>query len=84
MLAKASLVFGAAACFGIVYELLFIPFALPAVVCGHMALAGFKKSGDASAGKGRAVAGLILGYILIAGTALFVALYAAGTIEFRI
>lgn len=37
--------------------------AIPAVICGHMALSKIKKSAGALAGEGLAIAGLILGYI---------------------
>jgi len=40
--------------------------AIPAVICGHVALSKIKKSAGALAGEGLAIAGLVLGYIGIA------------------
>lgn len=40
--------------------------AIPAVICGHIALSKIKKSAGALAGNGLAIAGLVLGYIGIA------------------
>jgi len=39
--------------------------AIPAVICGHIALAKIRKSGGTVGGKGIATAGLILGYIAL-------------------
>ena len=39
--------------------------AIPGVICGHKALSQIKRSGGALAGKGMAIAGLIMGYIAI-------------------
>jgi hypothetical protein len=40
------------------------PFAgIPAIITGHLALSRIKKSGGALQGKGRAVAGLVMGYV---------------------
>lgn len=41
-------------------------FAIPAVICGHMAYARINRSGGALAGQGLALAGLITGYLNIA------------------
>jgi competence protein ComGC len=41
-------------------------FAIPAVICGHIAHSRVKRSGGALAGGGMALAGLITGYISIA------------------
>jgi len=41
-------------------------FAIPAVICGHIAHSRIKRSGGALAGSGMALAGLITGYISIA------------------
>ena len=41
-------------------------FAIPAVICGHIAHSRIKRSGGALAGGGMALAGLITGYISIA------------------
>jgi Domain of unknown function (DUF4190) len=40
--------------------------AIPAVICGHVARAKIRRSGDTLGGKGIATAGLILGYIALA------------------
>jgi type IV pilus assembly protein PilA len=45
----------------------FLPAAIGAVVFGHLALAEIKRSGGRLIGGGRAVAGLVLGYIGLAG-----------------
>ena len=44
---------------------------LPAVICGHLGLARIKRSNGTMGGGGMAVAGLILGYLALAGTAAF-------------
>jgi hypothetical protein len=41
-------------------------FAIPAVICGHMAYSRIKRSGGALVGQGIALAGLITGYLSIA------------------
>jgi uncharacterized protein DUF4190 len=57
--ATASLVFGILAlCTGIT--------AIPAVICGHIALAQINQAGGMGQGKGMAIAGLVIGYALIA------------------
>ncbi len=40
--------------------------ALPAVICGHLALGRIKRSGDGLTGRGLAIAGLVLGYLFLA------------------
>jgi hypothetical protein len=40
-------------------------FAIPAVICGHMAYSRIKRSGGALVGQGMALAGLITGYLSI-------------------
>ncbi len=45
----------------------FLPAAVCAIVLGHIALAEIKRSGGRLIGAGRAVAGLVLGYIGLAG-----------------
>ncbi|MGC4016669.1 MAG: GYF domain-containing protein [Luteolibacter sp.] len=42
--------------------------AIPAVICGHMALARINESPVPMGGRGMAIAGLILGYLCIAAT----------------
>ena len=49
--------------------------AIPAVICGHHARAKIKASGGTAGGAGLALAGLILGYIAIAMTVIFLPLY---------
>ena len=57
--AMASLVFGILAlCTGIT--------AIPAVICGHIALAQINQAGGMGQGKGMAIAGLVIGYAFIA------------------
>ncbi len=51
---------------------------IPAVICGHMAVAQIKKSGGALGGNGMAVAGLVMGYIGIILTVLFIVLGGMG------
>jgi hypothetical protein len=61
-----------------------LPFlgAIVAVITGHMAQSEIKKSGGMITGKGMAIAGLILGYLAIAGgicaLCLFILLPLAG------
>lgn len=47
-------------------------FAIPAVICGHMAYSRIKRSGGALAGQGMALAGLITGYLSIGLSILLV------------
>jgi|GEM_PF-366601 len=57
-LAIASLVLGLLSIFTVGL------FSLPAVICGHIALSQIKKSAGAVLGKGMAIAGLIMGYLM--------------------
>lgn len=50
---------------------------IPAVICGHMALHAIEKSPYPLAGRGMAIAGLVMGYLQILG---IVGLVAAGII----
>ena len=70
-LAVWSLVLGilAMVCFGVLA-------AIPAVICGHMARSAIQRD-PALAGDGMALAGLILGYIAIAATFVFAAIWVA-------
>src|SRR5258708_23267703 len=63
-LAIWSLVLG---CLGIVLLLVCIGplFAIPAVICGHLAYSRIKRSAGALSGEGMALGGLITGYISI-------------------
>jgi hypothetical protein len=63
-LAVWSLVLG---CMAVVLLLICIGplFAIPAVICGHMAYGRIKRSEGALSGKGMALAGLITGYVSI-------------------
>ena len=63
--AVASLVLGILSliCFGILT-------AIPAIITGHISLGKIKRSGDTLGGKGMAIAGLVMGYITIALTAM--------------
>ncbi len=42
-----------------------------AIICGHLALSKIKQSGGTISGRGIAIAGLVLGYVSLAITALF-------------
>ena len=52
-------------------------FAIPGVICGHLAYSRIKRSGGVVAGNGMALAGLITGYISIALGIFLVPLMAA-------
>jgi competence protein ComGC len=52
-------------------------FAIPAVICGHVAHGRIKRSGGALAGDGMAIAGLIIGYISIALAVVIIPMLAA-------
>ena len=47
-------------------------FAIPAVICGHLAYSRITRSGDSLTGAGMALAGMITGYISIALSVFFV------------
>lgn len=47
--------------------------AIPAVICGHVGLSRIKKSGGALSGNGQAIAGMIMGYLIIFTTLLTLA-----------
>jgi len=51
--------------------------AIPAVICGHIAISKIKKSSGALTGGGMAIAGLVLGYVGIAIMVVLIPLYAA-------
>jgi len=75
-LAVWSLVFGI---MGVLLLLVCIGplFAIPAVICGHMAYARINRSGGALAGQGMALAGLITGYLSIAASIFLIPLMMA-------
>jgi hypothetical protein len=52
-------------------------FAIPSVICGHMALSRVKRSNGTLGGHGIALAGLITGYVGISLAILMIPLYAA-------
>ena len=52
-------------------------FAIPAVICGHMAHSRIKRSAGALEGQGLALAGLITGYISIAAAVFLIPMMAA-------
>src|SRR5690348_1441616 len=54
-----------------------ILFAIPAVICGHMAYGRIKRSGGTLGGDGMAMAGLITGYITIGLGVFLIPLMAA-------
>lgn len=69
-LAIASMVCGilSLVCFG--------PLAgLPAVIMGHMSMGRIKRGEMSADGKGFALAGLIMGYLCLVGTVLFILFY---------
>ena len=51
--------------------------AIPAVICGHMALSRIKRSAGALAGQGLAIAGLVTGYLGLAWAIVFIPMMAA-------
>lgn len=63
---------------GILAHVCFGPLtAIPAVICGHIALTRIKQSQGAITGQGLAIAGLVLGYVNIAMFVLFMPLLVA-------
>jgi hypothetical protein len=46
--------------------------AIPAVICGHLALSRINQSNGAVGGRGMAITGLVLGYLAIAGYVIFI------------
>jgi competence protein ComGC len=52
-------------------------FAIPGVICGHMAYSRIKRSGGALAGEGMALAGLITSYVSIGMIVLMIPLMAS-------
>jgi len=52
-------------------------FAIPGVICGHMAYSRIKRSGGAMTGSGMALGGLITGYVTIALGVLLIPMMAA-------
>jgi hypothetical protein len=76
-LALASVALGAVSFFYLIFEeLLFL--AMPAVICGHVALARINRSGQGLRGKRLAIVGLALGYSVIAITAFALGLVCTG------
>ena len=51
-----------------------IVFAIPGIICGHMALKAIKESGNRLQGRGLAIAGLIMSYLWMAFWSLMVVL----------
>ena len=52
-------------------------FAIPGVICGHMAYGRIKRSGGVLTGEGLALAGLITGYLSIVGAIFLMPMFAA-------
>jgi hypothetical protein len=75
-LAISSLVLGI---LGVLFLLVCISplFAIPAVICGHMAYSRIKRSSGTLAGQGLALAGMITGYVSIGLSVLLIPLLAA-------
>jgi uncharacterized protein DUF4190 len=53
---------------------------IAAVICGHMALNQIKRSGEVIQGRGLAIAGLVLGYLEIAGMVVWGLLIVLGVL----
>ena len=53
--------------------------AIPAVICGHIALAQINRSGGTEQGRGMAIAGLVIGYVYLAFIVLYIAFVVAVT-----
>jgi hypothetical protein len=51
---------------------------LPAVICSHLSLRAIRRSGGELSGRGMAITGLVLGYLGLAGLALFAVFVGAG------
>lgn len=67
-LALTSLILGCTA------PLLCCSTGIPAIICGHIALGQIKNANGAQGGRGLAVAGLVLGYVLTGFLALYILL----------
>ena len=80
-LAIASLVLGIASFCNIVFQPLAL-LAIPAIIVGYAALKRIKRF-EQLRGKGLAIAGMILGIILVAGTALILFLYGSGLLSYE-
>src|SRR5437870_4766867 len=52
-------------------------FAIPAIICGHLAYSRIKRSSGALGGRGLALGGLIMGYVSIALSFVMIPLMAA-------
>ncbi len=80
-LAITSLVCGILGLFGIcpfTFDITAIA-SIVAIICGHIALSQIKKSGGMLQGKGMAIAGLIMGYLVVGGTVLFILILLAAS-----
>jgi hypothetical protein len=76
-----ALVFVIGFVFPLILLLIIIPFgAILAVICGHIALVDIARSRGRFVGRGMALAGLIIGYVIIALGLLFGILVLAGII----
>ena len=62
--AIASLVLGIISIVGLIFT------AIPAIICGHKALDKIRRTDGAFSGKGIAVAGLTLGYLMLVVSAI--------------
>ena len=81
-LSKASLTLGVAAFLHFLFQPLAL-LAIPAIVCGHLALARIRRSEGRLKGRREAILGLVLGYTLLIGTAVLVTLMASGAIDYH-
>ena len=64
LLANVSFVCGCAC-------VLFTPFCIPGIACGHFALARMRRDAETT-GRGWAIAGLVLGYLAVVATVIMV------------
>ena len=72
-IAIVSLVLGIISCVFVLFFPIGLPFAIAAVICGHVGRSKIRKSGGALQGMGVTLAGLIVGYIGLAVAFVFVA-----------
>ena len=78
-LSRASLALGVAAFLHFLFQPLAL-LAIPAIVCGHLALVRISRSDGQLRGRREAIVGLGLGYLLLIGTAVLLTLVATGAL----
>ena len=57
---------------GVASFLVGLPTAIPCIFCGHIALKKIKHSNVLLKGRGRAITGLIIGYLILCGVLIFI------------